>query len=73
MNKQYKKFRERVDNELSEKYEDKEEVQEEQPSQFTLDMDNLPKQEHIWVDRGAKMSCEGAAHPNHQVWKKNRR
>lgn len=29
-------------------------------------------QPHNWVDRGLKMSCEGAAHPNHQVWKKHR-
>lgn len=71
MNKQYKEFKDRVDNELDDKYEETEEVKQE--PQFTLDMDNLPKQEHIWIDRGAKMSCEGAAHPNHQVWKKNTR
>lgn len=29
------------------------------------DLDNLPKQTHIWVRRGLKMSCEGAQHPHH--------
>ena len=34
------------------------------------DMDNPPKVEHFWVDRGQVMSCEGAAHPNHRVFKR---
>lgn len=25
---------------------------------------------HVWVDRGLKMSCEGAGHPHHQAWKR---
>lgn len=28
------------------------------------------KVQHFWVDRGLKLSCEGATHPNHHVWKK---
>lgn len=35
-----------------------------------IDMDNLPKQEHRWVDRGVVMSCEGAGHPNHRHFKR---
>ena len=34
-----------------------------------LDLDALPRQQHHWVDRGLKMSCEGAGHPMHQAWK----
>jgi hypothetical protein len=37
-----------------------------------LDFDNLPKQQHIWVDRGVFMSCEGAAHAHHQVAKRRK-
>lgn len=43
---------------------------EEQPT-YELDIDTLPKQQHRWVDRGLKMSCEGAGHPMHQAWKLN--
>lgn len=30
---------------------------------------NTTTQQHHWVDRGLKLSCEGAGHPNHQSWK----
>lgn len=30
-----------------------------------LDLDHLPKQEHNWIKRGIKVSCEGAGHPHH--------
>lgn len=39
-------------------------------SEAAVDLDNLPKQDHAWVDRGLKLSCEGANHPHHQVWKR---
>lgn len=35
-----------------------------------IDLDNLPKQEHRWVDRGMVMSCEDAGHPNHRHFKR---
>lgn len=35
-----------------------------------LDIDNLPGQEHVWVDRGIVISCEGGTHGNHQVYKR---
>lgn len=34
--------------------------------EHTFDMDNPPKVEHRWVDRGEVLSCEGAGHPNHR-------
>lgn len=36
----------------------------------TVDLDNLPKQTHRWVDRGLVMSCEGAGHANHRHFKR---
>jgi hypothetical protein len=38
-------------------------------SEYQLDLDNLPKSEHNWVDRGAVISCEGV-HQNHRHFKK---
>jgi hypothetical protein len=36
---------------------------------YTVDVDDLPPIKHRWIDRGEKLSCEGAGHPNHQAWK----
>lgn len=38
-----------------------------QPTQQVqgLDLDNLPTVTHNWVQRGDKVSCEGAMHPHH--------
>ena len=38
-------------------------------SDFQIELDNLPPQKHHWVDRGAKLTCEGV-HGYHEVWKK---
>lgn len=35
-----------------------------------FDPDNATPIKHRWIDRGLKMSCEGAGHPYHQAWKK---
>lgn len=40
-----------------------------QHNEQVLDFDALPKQQHHWLDRGLKLSCEGAGHPMHQAWK----
>ena len=34
-----------------------------------VDFDNLPSQNHLWTDRGAKMTCENAGHTMHEAWK----
>ena len=44
----------------------------EKRNEHIAELDNLPKQNHIWVDRGAVMSCEGAAHANHRAFKRLR-
>ena len=37
-------------------------------SEHTIDFDNLPKQNHIWIDRGLKYTCENAGHAYHEFW-----
>jgi len=27
-------------------------------------------QDHIWIDRGAKLTCENAGHIAHEIWKR---
>jgi hypothetical protein len=39
-------------------------------TEFVFDPMTAPKIPHKWVNRGLKLSCEGAGHPNHQVWLK---
>lgn len=50
--------REELHKELKEKFE------------YTQDLNNLEPIKHTWVDRGEVMSCEGAAHANHRVFKR---
>jgi len=52
----------------------KEEVMQQmaESSETAVDLDNLPKPDHNWIDRGLKMSCEGANHPNHSHYKVSR-
>lgn len=47
----------------------KEDIMEQLPAEYKIDLDNLPKQTHRWVDRGAKLSCEGGNHPHHSHFK----
>lgn len=39
-------------------------------SEFMLELDNLPKQNHVWTDRGLKFTCENAGHAAHEAWKR---
>lgn len=39
-------------------------------SDSVIDLDNLPPQDHRWIDRGLIVSCEGAGHPYHQATKR---
>jgi hypothetical protein len=54
------------------KEEDRKKIHDELKDKFeyTFDMDNVRPVKHIWVDRGAVISCEGAGHPNHRVFKR---
>lgn len=35
-----------------------------------VDLNNMPRQSHHWVDRGLVMSCEGGDHPPHRAFKR---
>lgn len=37
-------------------------------SDFMLELDNVIPQKHIWINRGAKLTCENAGHPMHEAW-----
>ena len=41
-------------------------------SEHTVELDNLPKQGHIWIDRGLKYTCENAGHTWHEAYKRRR-
>lgn len=48
--------RQEIHQELKEKYE------------YVFDLDNIKPQEHNWIARGIKATCENAAHPSHAIW-----
>lgn len=70
MTKAYEAQREAVKAEQSGKSYDDIREQMEKVSEFMLELDNLKPQEHNWVDRGEVLSCEGANHPYHRVFKR---
>lgn len=37
--------------------------------EYIQNLDMLPKLSHNFVERGAKVSCEGAGHPHHSHYK----
>lgn len=43
-----------------------EETSEELAPEYSVDISQLPKQQHRWIRRGAVVSCEGANHPWHK-------
>ena len=72
MKQTYKDYQDEVASEQKDmKYEEIKEKMK-QRSEFLLELDNLPAQNHIWIDRGAKFTCENAGHVAHEAWKKQR-
>jgi hypothetical protein len=41
-------------------------------NEFITELDNLPSQGHIWIDRGLKYTCENAGHAWHEAYKRRR-
>lgn len=37
-------------------------------AEHVFDPDTVVPLNHNWIQRGIKMSCEGASHPPHQTW-----
>lgn len=67
----YKELKERI--RVEQAHKTKQQVLEDmkQQSEFVTDLDNLPRSsEHMWVDRGAVVSCEGAGHQPHRHFKR---
>ena len=52
-----------------EQHKEAKELHEQLVNEYELNLDDLPKQTHKWVDRGLVLSCEGAGHPNHRHYK----
>lgn len=45
--------------------------QEQQPApKLQFDLNSVQPVQHVWVDRGLKLSCENAGHAHHEVWKR---
>ena len=70
MKQSYKDFKEEVTAEQKDLSYDEVKEQMQQRSDFMLELDNLPSQGHIWIDRGAKMTCENAGHMALEAWKR---
>lgn len=68
MGKYYKEYKQKLKEEQSAKSYD-EIKQDMSTSEYMLELDNLPVQNHNWVDRGLKMTCENAGHLFHEAWK----
>jgi len=66
----YEEYQEELKAEQSDMSYDEVKEQMRRQSKHILELDNLPPVTHIWVDRGAVMSCENAGHPNHHAWKR---
>lgn len=65
----YKEFKEEVETEQTDMTAEEIRQKMQKDSEFQLELDNLPGQTHHWIDRGAKLTCEGV-HGFHEVWKR---
>lgn len=65
----YTDYQEKLKAEQGDKSRDEITEELKQKVEHVFDPATAPKQGHKFVDRGMKLSCEGAGHPYHQVWK----
>lgn len=72
MSNEYKQYREALEKEQAKM--DYADIRAEMSrrSEHITELDNLPKQNHDWTDRGLKYTCENAGHPYHEAWKKRK-
>ena len=66
----YEEYREKLKAEQQGKTRDELTEELRTKTEHVFDPATAPKQGHRWIDRGLKMSCEGAGHPYHQAWKR---
>lgn len=69
MSETYEEFKSAVKDEQSSMTKDEVRELMQKRSEYLVDLENTPSQQHRWVDRGLVMSCEGAGHPNHRSFK----
>jgi hypothetical protein len=72
MSKAYEQEKQALKDEQSSKSYDEIKEQLQKQNEFLVELDRLVPQEHVWIDRGEVMSCEGAAHPNHRSFKSHK-
>ena len=68
MGKFYKKRQAEIKDEQSNLSYEEIQAQMRKESEFVLELDKLPTQDHLWTNRGAKATCENAGHPTHEFW-----
>lgn len=68
----YQEYREQLKEKQSQQTYEQIRQQMEARNEAIVELDNLPKQEHLWIDRGLKMTCEAGNHPYHEVWKRRK-
>lgn len=70
MTQTYKEYQEAIKAEQAEMTPEEIHEKLKKESEFMVDLNNLPRQNHNWVDRGVVISCENGGHANHQVYKR---
>ena len=68
MGKFYKKRQAEIKDEQSNLSYEEIQAQMRKESEFVLELDKLPAQDHLWTNRGAKATCENAGHAMHEFW-----
>jgi len=72
MRQTYKEYQEEIKSEQSGMSYDEIKHAMSKRNESVVELDNLPKQDHLWTDRGLKYTCENAGHPYHEAWKRGK-
>lgn len=72
MKQTYKEYQEEIKSEQSGMSYDEIKHAMSKRNESVVELDNLPKQDHLWTDRGLKYTCENAGHPYHEAWKRRK-
>lgn len=70
MRTSYKEYREKIKEKQADMEPKEIERLMKRQSEYSVNLDDMKPQEHVWVDRGMKYSCEGGIHPHHEVYKR---
>ena len=72
MKQTYKEYQEEIKSEQSGMSYDEIKHAMSKSNESVVELDNLPKQDHLWTDRGLKYTCENAGHQYHEAWKRRK-